>query len=122
MPTLHNPTNRPQAGAVSPCNYYHLRKAAAIELCEQFGISLPSGYRHLKRGTIPASHRRIGKDGKRYPASLEATHRSPLETDLRLARQAIKRAANRGTTLGQPERDLAFEVFGLVSQMLGGTQ
>jgi hypothetical protein len=40
---------------------------AAVNLAQRYGISLPSAYRHLRRGTTPASDRKVGRDGKMRP-------------------------------------------------------
>jgi hypothetical protein len=63
-------------------------------MADEHKISLRTAYRHLARGTTPASDRRIGVDGKTYPAQLRKRRpgRTPLERELALTRQALNRA------------------------------
>ena len=57
-------------------------------------LSLRTAYRHLARGTTPSDDRRIGMDGKTYPARPQGLRpeRTSLERDLALTWQALNRA------------------------------
>ena len=71
-------------------------KPRAIELSQQFGISIPSAYRHIQRGTTPASVRRRGSDGRSYPTvlTLRKPGRSLLEKYLSRAERWIVKASS----------------------------
>lgn len=45
----------------------------AVEMAKEFGLSLETAFRHLRHGTTPAKDRRVGHDGKTYPAHKEVT-------------------------------------------------
>ena len=79
----------------------------AVEFCQKFKVSLATGYRHAKRGTTPATERRIGCDGKRYPAGTGGRSIGPVERELRLARQALNRADDKGCSNGITQNDLS---------------
>lgn len=57
-------------------------------------LSLRTAYRHLARGTMPADDRRIGMDGRTYPAHPRGLRpeRTSLERELALTWQALNRA------------------------------
>jgi hypothetical protein len=105
MATLRHSPDGTQAGSVLGVNNWTLIKPRAIELCQQYGISLPSAYRHIQHQTTPSPERRIGKDGKQYPA--DGGHRNgrkpplgPVEKDLHLARLALLRADRQANRVG----------------------
>ncbi len=85
---------------------------AVIEMTIEFGVSLRTAYRHLKRGTAPAKERNMGKDGKMHPVGAGGKVRSKLERELLLARQALARAdlAARANGVQARERELLAEV------------
>lgn len=62
----------------------------ARELATIHKISERTARRHIRRGTTPAGERRIGRDGKTYPAA--TSYRSPLHAPLAQARSHIRRA------------------------------
>jgi hypothetical protein len=57
-------------------------------------LSLRTAYRHLARGTTPSDDRRIGMDGKTYPARPRGLRpeRTSLERELALTWQSLNRA------------------------------
>ncbi len=77
------------SGLVCP-NLTQTAKAMAAE----HQLSLRTAYRHLARGTTPAGDRRIGMDGKTYPARPRGfrPERTSLERDLALTWQSLNRA------------------------------
>ena len=71
-------------------------------------LSLRTAYRHLARGTMPAVDRRIGMDGKTYPAHPRGLRPSqtPLEQELALTWQALNRADKKACRDGFIEDEL----------------
>ena len=65
-------------------------------------LSLRTAYRHLTWGTTPVVDRRIGRDGKTYPARPGGLHssRAPLERELALTWQALNRADKKARQIG----------------------
>ena len=98
---------------VSVGKKYHLRKSDALDLVEKFHISLPSAYRHLAKGTVPASERRLGRDGRRYPAGKPRVE--PVNRDLKLAWSALNRARQDKAN----DLDLIQRIWGLAAVMMG---
>ena len=84
----------------------------AVELTIAFGVSLRTAQRHIKRGTLPATERSLGADGKQRPLSHAGRVRSKSERELMLARQALARAAHAAATDGIQgrERDLLEQI------------
>lgn len=82
-------TQNPESGSDCP-NLTQTAKAMAAE----HQLSLRTAYRHLARGTTPADDRRIGMDGKTYPARPRGLRpeRTSLERELALTRQVLNRA------------------------------
>ena len=78
-----------ESGSFCP-NLTRTAKAMAAE----HQLSLRTAYRHLARGTTPADDRRIGRDGKTYPAHPRGLRpeRTSLERQLALSWQALNRA------------------------------
>ncbi len=78
-----------ESGSDCP-NLTQTAKAMAAE----HKLSLRTAYRHLERGTTPSDDRRIGMDGKTYPAQPRGlrSERTSLERELALIWQALKRA------------------------------
>lgn len=65
----------------------------ARDMAKAHGLSIRTAYRHLARGTEPATNRRIGGDGKTYPATTSRRiDRTKIGRELDLARQALRRA------------------------------
>ncbi len=92
---------KPQCQPVCKLQVGTARKPAALDLCERFKISLRSAYRHLQRGTTPASERRKGRDGVWHPAGNGGhTEHEPALQDLRIAQCALNRASRRVATEG----------------------
>ena len=71
-------------------------------------LSLRTAYRHLARGTTPADDRRIGMDGKTYPARPRGLRpeRTSLERDLALTWQAMNRADKKACQDGFADNEL----------------
>src|SRR5436190_19042192 len=121
MHTLnHSRTGAPEQAFSGPSvNPNHLRKSAVSDLCEKFKISRPSAYRHLQRGTTPATVRHVGNDGKRYPAG-KGRHQSrySAERDLNLAHRALTRVTSHGTPFSEAERNILFAILGIANDLL----
>ena len=94
----------------------------AVELAIEFGVSLRTAQRHVKRGTLPAKERRLGADGKHHPLSNGGRVRSKSERELMLARQALARAAHAAATDGIQgrERELLKQIQVMVAEMQKG--
>lgn len=82
-------------------------KPRAMDLCQQFGISLRCAYHHIKAGTIPTGQRRKGQDGKSYPIRKR-------DSDLKKAWLALNRAREHKTG----DVELLTRIYGLASAML----
>jgi DNA-binding transcriptional ArsR family regulator len=101
---------RKSAKGVAPCNSNTLRQKNSVtdgcsghvrhgehrisELAKKFGVSRATVYRHLKRGMLPAAIRRIGRDGKTYPAGNDRRLIGKVKKNLLLSVQALRRADN----------------------------
>jgi len=85
----------------SPCSCGTLTQKAMV-MAAEYKISLRTAYRHLARGTVPSADRRIGMDGKTYPAPplRLGYNRTPLERELALTRQALNRADKKACEQG----------------------
>jgi hypothetical protein len=84
-----NLSQNSESGSDCP-NLTQTAKAMAAE----HQLSLRTAYRHLARGTTPSDDRRIGMDGKTYPARPRGLRpkRTSLERELALTWQALNRA------------------------------
>jgi hypothetical protein len=82
--------------------------AAAKAMAAEHQLSLRTAYRHLARGTTPHDDRRIGMDGKTYPAHPRGLRpdRTQLERDLTLTWQALNRADKNACQTGIAEKDV----------------
>ena len=91
----------------------------AVELTIAFGVSLRTAQRHIKRGTLPGQERRLGADGKQHPLRNAGQGRSQCERELRLARQALARAAHAAATDGIQgrERELLEQIQVMAAEM-----
>lgn len=71
-------------------------------MAEENQLSLRTAYRHLARGTMPAADRRIGLDGKTYPAHPRGLRpdRTALERELALTWQGLNRADKKACQTG----------------------
>lgn len=71
-------------------------------------LSLRTAYRHLARGSTPFIDRRIGMDGKTYPAHPRGLRPSqtPLERELALTWQALNRADKKACQDGFTDNEL----------------
>ena len=94
----------------------------AVELAMAFGVSLRTAQRHIKRGTLPAKERRMGADGKHHPLSNIGRVPSKSERELKLARQALARAAHAAATDGIQghERELLAQIQVMAAEMQQG--
>ena len=94
----------------------------AVELTMAFGVSLRTAQRHIKRGTVPAKERRMGADGKHHPLSNIGRVPSKSERELKLARQALARAAHAAATDGIQghERELLAQIQAMATEMQQG--
>ena len=92
-----------ESGLVCP-NLTQTAKAMAVE----HQLSLRTAYRHLARGTTPANDRRIGMDGKTYPARPRGfrPERTSLDRELALTRQALNRADKHACQNGITDNDV----------------
>ena len=108
------PPRKPeQPLSVGTYNGYTLIKPRASELSQQFGISIPSAYRHIQRGTTPASVRRRGRDGRSYPATLALLkpRRSLLNKYLSRAERWIVKASSHAEAEPDDKAKLAMLVL-----------
>ena len=81
-------------------------------IADEYKVSERTARRYLKRGEIPArfSDRRIGSDGKTYPATNPqhgARSVTPMKRNLALAYQAIMRVDRKSQADGFYQEDLA---------------
>jgi hypothetical protein len=81
---------------------------AAKAMAAEHQLSLRTAYRHLARGTTPDDDRRIGMDGKTYPAYPRGLRpdRTPLERELALTWQALNRADKKACQNGIADTDV----------------
>lgn len=109
---------------VNPLQFPKVRflKPDVSDLCERYGISRPTAYRHLKANTLPSSTRKKGNDGKMYPVGngrkLPKPSKSETEKDLQTIRRAFDRLVSRGAIVTEAERKLLVEIFGIVGSLL----
>ena len=96
-------SQNPESGSFCP-NLTQTAKAMAAE----HQLSLRTAYRHLARGTTPTADRRIGRDGKTYPARPHGLRpeRTSLERELALTWQALNRADNNACQKGITDNDV----------------
>jgi hypothetical protein len=85
------------------------KKIAALELCERFGISLSSAYRHCAAGTTPSGDRCIRADGKAYPKSIKP----PSQRQLRICISTLQKAKAYPVN-----RELMTRIYELAGSML----
>ncbi len=92
-----------ESGPFCP-NLTQTAKAMAAE----HQLSLRTAYRHLARGTTPADDRRIGMDGKTYPARPRGfrPERTSLERELALTWQALNRADKKACQHGVADNEV----------------
>lgn len=97
----------PSQMTVTPPNSSHLTQTAKAMATEN-KLSLRTAYRHLARGTMPAAVRRIGRDGKTYPAHPRGLclSQTPLERELALTWQALNRADKKACQDGFADNEL----------------
>ena len=82
------------------------RSHQAMAIQEQFRVGRSTAYRHLRRGTLPAAERRIGRDGRAYPAGTGGRVTHPVDAALRLTWQALRRADSAAGAAGICDEDL----------------
>jgi hypothetical protein len=100
-----------------PVTQAPLKKVAALELVQQFGISLRNAYRHLRNGTKPGPVTKVKADGKTYHFAAPNPSKK-TDKDLHLARQALNRVINRGVVVTELESQVLVEIFGMVNSLL----
>jgi hypothetical protein len=93
---------------------------SAAEIAIEYGVSLRTAQRHVKRGTVPAKERRLGGDGKFHPGGSGRLVRSKVERELMLASQALARAARAASANGIQvhERELLVQIEGMAADLL----
>jgi hypothetical protein len=65
-------------------------QSAALELVQKHSVSLRTAFRHVARGTVPATDRCQGGDGKTYPK--HRPRASKLQAELKRAANYLRRA------------------------------
>lgn len=87
--------------------YYMSHSHRAAIIARDHNVSLATAFRHLRSGTTPARERRIGRDGKTYPAPEPTTRQTAVSKELRLASQSIVRAKRKAVAKGVHADELA---------------
>jgi len=86
-----------------------------VEICKEHNVSLKTGYRHARAGTVPCAERRIGRDGKRYPgARYPGPHYGSVGHKLLVLRYGL----NSLERLAQAEGVSKDEIGALMSQVI----
>lgn len=112
--------SEPNPNSESRCDSLHLTEGAesgslcanltqtAKAMAAEHQLSLRTAYRHLARGTTPADDRRIGMDGKTYPARPRGLRpeRTSLERNLGLTWQALNRADKKACQNGVADNEV----------------
>ncbi|MEI8290951.1 MAG: hypothetical protein WCH99_15915 [Verrucomicrobiota bacterium] len=96
----------PITDCVTNLNWTLTQQAKAI--ASEYEVSLRTAYRHLARYTVPSLDRRLGQDGKTYPAHPRGqSTQTMIGRELSLMRQALNRANIKADRDGIYDDDIA---------------